>query len=88
MEMTPDNWNKAKTLFEAALACAPSQRASFLAQNCLDHSLRRQVEKLLVNDQEAGSFLSDPVLNSLSSAPQQISEAGRRRPIAWFQRKV
>ena len=76
MEMTPDNWNKAKTLFEAALAQAPSQRASFLAQNCLDPSLRRQVEKLLVNDQKAGSFLSDPVLNSLIPAPHQISEAG------------
>ncbi len=64
-----------KALFEAALAREPSQRASFLAQNCLDDSLRRQVEKLLVNDQEAGSFLSDPVLNPRIPAPQQTSEA-------------
>src|ERR1035441_7880485 len=74
MEMTPDNWNKVKTLFEDALSREPSQRASFLAQNCLDHSLRRQVEKLLANGQEAGSFLSDPVLNPRIPAPHRILE--------------
>jgi len=69
MEMTPDNWNKVKALFEAALAREPSERATFLAQNCPDENLRQEVEKLLANYEEAGSFLSDPVL------PRQVPEA-------------
>jgi serine/threonine protein kinase len=75
--MTPDDWNAVKTLFEAVLAREPSQRASFLAQSCLDHSLRRQVEKLLVNHREAGSFLSHPVLNARIRTPPQMSLAGK-----------
>ncbi len=61
--MTPDEWSKVKALFEAALASEPSQRAALLAQNCPDDRLRREVEKLLINHEEAGSFLSNPVLN-------------------------
>src|SRR6516162_3789316 len=71
MEMTPEEWNKAKTLFEAALAQEPSQRAAFLAENCPDDSLRHEVEKLLINFEEAASFLSNPVL------PPQIPTSGQ-----------
>ena len=62
MKMTPDNWDRAKELFEAALELDSSKRASFLADNCRDESLRQQVETLLINYQEAGSFLDDPAL--------------------------
>ena len=61
MQMTPENWDRAKELFEAALELDSSQRASFLAENCREESLRHQVEKLLINYEEAGSFLDDPV---------------------------
>jgi len=63
MEMTPDNWKKVKTLFEAALEQKPSERATFLAQECPDERLRQEAEKLLDNHQEAGRFLSDPALS-------------------------
>ena len=70
MKMTPDNWDRAKELFEAALELDSSQRASFLAENCRDESLRQQVEKLLINYQEAGSFLDDPALIPRIPAPK------------------
>lgn len=85
MQITPDNWDKAKELFEAALAQDASQRTSFLAENCRDERLRQQVEKLLIDYQEAGSFLDDPVLNPgiprPNAAPKgQAEEASGPRP--------
>jgi serine/threonine protein kinase/tetratricopeptide (TPR) repeat protein len=71
--MTPEEWNKVKALFEAALERELSQRAEFLAQNCPDDGLRHEVEKLLVNFQEAGSFLSSPVLHPRIATPPQSS---------------
>src|SRR5215467_6425494 len=61
--MTPEEWNKVKALFDSALLLEPSQRAAFLAEDCPDDSLRREVEKLLINFQEVGSRLSSPVLH-------------------------
>jgi serine/threonine protein kinase/Tfp pilus assembly protein PilF len=72
--MTLGEWNKAEALFEAALEQEPSQRAAFLLQNCPDDSLRHEVEKLLINFQEAGSFLSNPVLHPQIATPNQIWE--------------
>jgi hypothetical protein len=84
MQMTPEKWDKAKELFEAALELDSSQRASFLAENCREGSLRQQVEKLLINYEEAGSFLDDPVLSPRIPAPNglenQTDKAFRLRP--------
>ena len=83
MQMTPDNWDRAKELFEAALELDSSHRASFLAENCRDEGLRQQVEKLLTNYQEAGNFLDDPVLNPSIPAPYTPAESqpdGASRP--------
>ena len=74
MPMTPDNWDRAKELFEAALELDSSQRASFLSENCRGDSLRQQVEKLLINYQEAGSFLDDPVVNAAIPAPTGLGD--------------
>src|SRR5215472_6391582 len=62
MDLTSENWERIKALFEAALQQPPAKRASFLARLCLEPELRAQVEKLLADHDEAGSFLSDPVL--------------------------
>jgi serine/threonine protein kinase len=83
MQMTSDNWDRAKELFEAALELDSSQRASFLAENCREEGLRQQVEKLLTNYQEAGNFLDDPVLNPsipVPYAPADIQPDGASRP--------
>ena len=83
MQMTPDNWNRAKELFEVALELDSAQRAAFLAENCREESLRQQVEELLINYQEAGSFLDDPVLNPripAQNAPQETQSEETFRP--------
>src|SRR5271169_5740709 len=74
MQMTPENWDKAKELFESALELDAVQRASFLAENCREEGLRQQVEELLINYQEAGRFLDDPVLNPGTPGPNGLSE--------------
>src|SRR5271165_2269237 len=75
MQMTPENWDKAKELFEAALELDSSQRASFLAESCREESLRQQVEKLLMNYEEAGSFLDDPALDPKIKAANSFAES-------------
>src|SRR5262249_6639926 len=63
MDMTPDQWERIKALFEATVLQQPAKRASFLVRLCPEPELRRQVEKLLADHDEAGSFLSDPILD-------------------------
>ena len=62
MDLTPDQWEKIKALFEATLQQQPAKRASFLARICPEAEVRAGVEKLLSNYNEAGSFLSEPIL--------------------------
>src|SRR2546425_9503313 len=62
MEVTPDKWRQAKALFDAVLQRPPSDRASFLASICPEDDLRQQVEQLLINHEQAGSFLSKPII--------------------------
>jgi feruloyl esterase len=68
MNFDSDNWERAKELFDAALDLRPSERPAFLAQNCHDETLRRQIEELLLNYQQAGNFLDDPVVCGWSDA--------------------
>ena len=69
MEIAPDNWGRAKQLFEVALELEPSERQNFLAQNCDDEILRQQVEQLILNYQHAGSFLDNPVVDPQIPGP-------------------
>ena len=62
MDMTPENWERIKALFETASQQPPSRRASFLARICPESDVRSEVEKLLADQDEAGGFLSDPIL--------------------------
>lgn len=82
MQMTPNEWDRAKELFEASLELEPSQRASFLAENCHEKSLQQEVEKLLMNFQAAGDFLDSPAVSSgipesMGLAEIQIQEVAR-----------
>jgi eukaryotic-like serine/threonine-protein kinase len=62
MEITPNRWQRAKAIFDAALQQPAEARASFLAMACPEEDLREQVEHLLRNHEQAGSFLSKPVI--------------------------
>jgi eukaryotic-like serine/threonine-protein kinase len=61
--MKKDLWQRAEELFHAALELSPEARRDFLYQACgEDIELRRQVETLLSQDEQAGSFLEKPAL--------------------------
>jgi len=62
MEITPDKWQRAKAMFDAVLQQPAAERASFLAVACSQEDVREQVEELLRNHEQAGSFLSKPVI--------------------------
>ena len=61
MERTPESWGRVKALFEQALAEEPEDRRALLERVCPDVELRSEVETLLADHEEAGSFLSDPI---------------------------
>jgi len=72
MDLTPEQWERIKALFEAALQQPSSKRAAFLARLCPEPDLRGQVEKLLADHEEAGSFLSDPILGRRTPKASRI----------------
>ena len=59
--MKKDRWQRAEELFHNALEHSPETRRTFLDKACgEDAELRRQVETLLSQDEQAGSFLEKP----------------------------
>ena len=61
MELTPQQWENVKALFEIALEKPPTERISFLAASAPDSLVQREVERLLAHHVESGGFLSSPV---------------------------
>jgi serine/threonine protein kinase len=57
---TAHNWQAVKQLFDAALDQEPARRSAFLLENCPDLVVRAEVERLLAENDQAGSFLSKP----------------------------
>jgi serine/threonine protein kinase/Tfp pilus assembly protein PilF len=68
-DITPEIWQRVKSLFEAASEMEAVQRAAFLAQNCPDQNIRVEVEKLLANHDKAGDFLVEPAVRDLNLPP-------------------
>lgn len=58
MTKSPDNWEAVKELFEAALEQGSARRSSFLKEQCADPTVRAEVERLLSEHDQAGTFLS------------------------------
>jgi serine/threonine protein kinase len=59
--MTSDQWRRIEQLYEAALQRAPSERRAFLESACTgDDVLRRDVERLIAANDQAGEFLAAP----------------------------
>jgi eukaryotic-like serine/threonine-protein kinase len=71
--MTPETWERIKALFEATLLQEPAKRVAFLIRLCPESDLREQVEKLLANHAEVGSFLSEPILDRKKPAATRVS---------------
>ena len=57
MEQRAKDWERVKSLFDAALQLSPAKREQFLAENCFDEGTRTEVLSLLHNHESAGNFL-------------------------------
>jgi serine/threonine protein kinase len=64
MAPQPQNWDTIKGLFAAALELDPADRPEFLLKNSHDLLVRAEVERLLAEHEQAGSFLSAPALGN------------------------
>jgi eukaryotic-like serine/threonine-protein kinase len=65
-----------ESIFEAALALPPEQRAGYLDQACAgDVQLRQRVEALLRDYEQAGHFMTDPVPPSPGATIQISAES-------------
>lgn len=71
MATSPENWDRVKDLFEAALERDPEQRSAYLRQNASDPGVREEVERLLVEHDQASGFLSSPAFEGLQFQPKQ-----------------
>ena len=67
MAISPENWRAVKELFEAALEKDAVHRSSFVKERCSDPNVCAEVERLLAEHEEAGTFLSTPAGGILPS---------------------
>jgi serine/threonine protein kinase len=71
-----------KKLFEAALACDPSERRAFLkGAFALDPSLRKEVESLIASHEEADSFLEILPIEELKALSLDTTTVTRERGV-------
>jgi len=75
MKLTPAQWESVKSLFDSALECTPEARSSHVRQNCRDGSVVEEVERLLANYQEMGSFITAPAMEAIVGSPDSPPHA-------------
>lgn len=68
MHISPEKWEEVKALFNAALELEPPAREAFLRGKYADDSVRAEVQRLLAEYEEAGTFLSNPALAQVGLA--------------------
>ncbi|HEX8748379.1 MAG TPA: protein kinase [Pyrinomonadaceae bacterium] len=60
--MSSERWRQLEEIFQTALDMPAAERASYVVKACAgDEELRRQVEALLAQNDEAGTFLDEPL---------------------------
>jgi eukaryotic-like serine/threonine-protein kinase len=66
--MSLANWQKIKEIFLEAIELAPAQRARLIEEKCgADDELRAEIEKLLLQDEEAGGLISRPAIEKTAA---------------------
>ena len=61
--MTPERWKQIEEVFQTALDLPAAERPEFVARSCAgDEELRRQVEALVAQHDEAGDFIENPAV--------------------------
>jgi len=66
------NWEKVKALFNAAMELRPEERSRFFEGNVDDPEAYAEVKRLLAEHEQAASFLSRPIVNSVVNKPLDI----------------
>ncbi|HEX8175792.1 MAG TPA: protein kinase [Pyrinomonadaceae bacterium] len=60
--MSSERWQQLEEIFQTALDMPPAERAAYVAEACAgDEELQRQVNELLAQNDEAGTFLDEPL---------------------------
>lgn len=60
--MTPERWRQVEEIFQAALNLGPEEREQYVSQACVDDTtLKRDVETLLSQNENAGDLLEAPL---------------------------
>ena len=81
--MKPERWNKIESIFHKALDAEEGRRGAVLEESCAgDEDLRREVESLLAQHENAGNFIEKPAFEADASAVQkrEIPSAAKSRP--------
>jgi Tol biopolymer transport system component len=75
--MSPDRWERARTIFEGALEQPGEERAVFLSTACQgDRAIRGEVESLLAAHAAAGTFLETPAFRVTADADAPALQPG------------
>jgi serine/threonine protein kinase len=84
--MDPERWRKVEGIFHKALEAGDSGRVGVLEESCAgDEAMRREVESLLAQHDNAGDFIETPAF-AASVAP--ASGSGTPRPISSLTKTV
>jgi len=74
--MKPERWKEVEKLFNAVLEQVPARRAAFLAEACKgDEALRAEVESLLQEGDQTGSFIESPAMKIIARDIASNSES-------------
>ncbi|HVF27638.1 MAG TPA: serine/threonine-protein kinase, partial [Pyrinomonadaceae bacterium] len=77
--MSPEHWQQVEEIFQTALDLEPEERAPYLTLACgNDAELRREVEKLLSQYEQAGDFIDGPLYeqSGISALAALMNRAG------------
>jgi serine/threonine-protein kinase len=74
--MTPERWQRIKSLLESVLEREPQERAVFLKQACADDpALQSEVESLIASHEQAGGFIELPAFELMAESLGVRSES-------------
>ncbi|HTU02269.1 MAG TPA: serine/threonine-protein kinase, partial [Candidatus Sulfotelmatobacter sp.] len=69
--MDPQRWKQVDSLLQSVLERAPEERDEFLRRACAgDEALEREVRSLVASQQQAGSFLESPAIQTPMTPPR------------------
>src|SRR5687767_1347792 len=67
--MTPEHWQRIKSILESALERGPAERAAFIREACAgDDSLQTEVEALITSHERADGFIESPAFEVMADS--------------------